>query len=92
MTYSVKTIHTVKNGNHSLGNRLGREAVLLDFSVIRVSKLTGATRQTVYNWFIGGEVIAPYRATVEKLLDILQNSPTADSAWTRACQEFNRTA
>jgi hypothetical protein len=89
MTYSVKTIHAVKNGNHSLGNKLGREAVSLDFSVIRVSKLTGATRQTVYNWFIGGEVIAPYRASVEKLLDILNNSSTADAAWTRACQEFN---
>lgn len=89
MPYSVKTIHAVKHGNKSLGNTLGRYAVDLDFSVIRVGQLTGASRQTVYNWFMGGEVLAPYRATVEKLTVILQTSATADNAWTRACQEFN---
>jgi hypothetical protein len=90
MPYAVKTITTVKHGNRSLGNKLGRLAVDLDFSVMRIGRLTGASRQTVYNWIVGGDVLAPYRPLVEKLIVILQSSTNADTAWTQACQKFNR--
>lgn len=90
MPYSTNTIYTVKKVKKpSQGNILGRLAVDLDFSVSRISKATGASRQTVYNWMNGNEVLTPYRPTVEKLINILQTATTADEAWRTVCQEFN---
>lgn len=89
MPYSTETIYRVKKGPHNLGNTLGRLAVDLDFSVQRIAKATNATRQTVYNWLFGGEVMGAYRPTVERLVNILRQSQTADTAWEAACQEFN---
>lgn len=89
MPYSEKTIYAVKKGPRTLGNTLGRLAVDLDFSVQRVAKATGATRQTVYNWMAGGEVLSPYRPAVERLIEIFQHARTADLAWETICQEFN---
>jgi hypothetical protein len=74
---------------NTLGNQLGRWAVHLDFSVIRISQATGASRQSVYNWFNGGEVFVAYRPAVSALLKILQSSSTADEAWRKACKAFN---
>jgi len=89
MPYSEKTIYAVKKGPRTLGNTLGRLAVDLDFSVQRIAKATGATRQTVYNWMSGGEVLAPYRPTVERLIDIFQHAKSAEHAWEKICQEFS---
>lgn len=89
MPYSIDTVYRVKKGSHNLGNRLGRLAVDLDFSVQRIAKATNATRQTVYNWLFGGEVMGAYRPSVERLINILQTAQTADTAWEAACQEFN---
>ena len=88
MAYSHQTIDTVKKAPKTLGNQLGRWAVHLDFPVTKISKLTGATRQTIYNWFAGGEVFVAYRPAVTDLLTILQSSATADDAWRRACKAF----
>lgn len=79
----------IGRGPRNLGNRLGRRALTLDFSVMRIAKATGASRQTVYNWIVGGEVLVPYRPVVERLLAILNAAPTAEYAWKRTCQEFN---
>lgn len=79
----------VKKGPRTLGNSLGRLAVDLDFSVSRISQATGATRQTVYNWMAGNEVLNPYKPAVEKLINILKNAKTSDAAWSTVCQEFN---
>lgn len=89
MPYSTDTIYRVKKGPHNLGNTLGRLAVDLDFSVQRIAKATNATRQTVYNWLAGGEVMNAYRPNVERLVNILKTARTADEAWGAACQEFN---
>lgn len=89
MPYSTKTIYAVKEGPRTLGNTLGRLAVDADFSVMRIAQATGATRQTVYNWLGGGEVIGAYKPAVEKLIAILKSAPTAEKAWEQACQEFN---
>lgn len=89
MPYSTDTIYRVKKGPHNLGNTLGRLAVDLDFSVQRIAKATNATRQTVYNWLSGGEVLGAYRPTVERLVNILKTAQTADKAWEAACREFN---
>ena len=76
----------VKKAPKTLGNQLGREAARLDFSVVRVSQYTGATRPTVYAWFKGGEVTPAYRMRVKALLSILRSAKSADEAWKRACQ------
>lgn len=90
MSYSVKTVNAVKAAPKTLGNQLGRWAVHLDFSVVRIAKITGASRQTVYNWITGrNTVLGPYRPGVERLLSILMKSPDNESAWSKACQEFN---
>ena len=88
MPYSPQVISAVKKAPKTLGNQLGRWAVHLDFSAIRVAKVTGASRQSVYNWFSGGEVFVAYRAPVQALLKILQSSGTADEAWSKACKAF----
>ncbi len=90
MSYSVKTVNTVKAAPKTLGNQLGRWAVHLDFSVARIAQLTGASRQTVYNWITGKHtVIGPYQPQVEKLLNILMKSTDNEQAWSKACQAFN---
>ena len=89
MPYSTKTVSTVKNAPKTLGNRLGRWAVHLDFPVARIAYITGVSRQTVYNWFNGGEVFVAYRPPVEALLKLLQSSTTNEEAWIKACKAFN---
>jgi hypothetical protein len=91
MSYSTQTVETVKKAPKTLGNQLGRWAVHLDFPVTKIAKLTGASRQTVYNWFEGGEVFVAYRPAVTDLLTILRSSSTADDAWSKACKAFNLT-
>lgn len=70
----------------TLGNQLGREAVRLDFSVLRVAKYTGATRWTVYTWFKGGSVTPSYRTRVKGLISILRGAKSAEEAWRKACR------
>lgn len=89
MPYAYQTIEAISKGPRNLGNKLGRAAVQLDFPVTRLAELTGATRQTIYNWMNGGEVLAPYRPRVERLIEILRTSATSESAWEKACKEFN---
>ena len=89
MPYSEKVISDVTAAPKTLGNQLGRWAIHLDFPVTKISEATSATRQTVYNWFNGGEVLWAYRPTVEALIKILQTSSTADEAWSKTCKAFN---
>lgn len=86
MAYSEEIKQTTKNAPKTLGNQLGRWAIHLDFPVIEVAKFTGATRQTVYNWFSGTEVTQSYRTRVQSLLNILQNSKTVEEALRQCTQ------
>ena len=89
MAYSDQIKDTVKKAPKTLGNQLGRWAIYHDFSVVRISKALGVTRQTVYNWFLGKEIFPAYRDRAEWLLKILQSSPDADAAWRKVCTELN---
>ena len=89
MAYSQQIKDTVKKAPKTLGNQLGRWAIYLDFSVVRVSKALGVTRQTVYNWFVGKDIFPAYQDRAEVLLKILQSSPTADDAWRKICKLYN---
>lgn len=89
MPYSRKIRATVDKAPRTLGNKLGRWSIILDFPVYKVALITGATRQTVYNWFSGGEVAVSYRERVQALLDLLATSSNATEAWEKACTQFN---
>ena len=80
MPYSDKIAAETAKAPKSLGNLLGRWAIKIDFPVIKISEYTGATRQSIYNWFGGSEVSPAYRRSVENLLAILQTSSTAEEA------------
>lgn len=88
MPYSYEVIQSVKNSPKNLGGQLGRWAIHREFPVIKIARATGATRQTVYNWFAGGEVFTAYKPAVEALVKILQAAPNADAAWKKACEVF----
>jgi len=89
MAYSEKVKDTIDKAPKTLGNQLGRWAVFLDFPVTKIAKSTGATRQTVYNWFGGGEVAPAYRTSVQGLVDIMQSSSSAEDAWRKVCNHLN---
>lgn len=89
MPYSQKTRIANSRAPRTMGSKLGKWAMVLDFSVSRAAAATGATRQTVYNWFAGGEVTIAYRDRVQALIDILATCSTADEAWEKACQQFS---
>lgn len=89
MPYSQDIINKVADTPKSLGNQLGRWAIYHDFSVVRISKALGVTRQTVYNWFLGKEIFPAYRDRAEWLLKILSSSPNADAAWRIVCKELD---
>jgi hypothetical protein len=88
MPYSPTVTDRIMKAPKTLGNQLGRYAVHLDIPVTLISSATGATRQTVYNWFSGGEVLQPYRAAVSSLLKIMQTSATLEEARRRICSAF----
>lgn len=89
MPYSDKTRLLINDSPKTLGNILGRWAVAKDLSVTRISRATGATRQTVYNWFAGGDVAPAYRSRVETLISVLSTSNTGDDAWRNVCTTFD---
>lgn len=87
MAYSETIKQSTSLATKTLGNQLGRWAIKLNFPVIQISKYTGATRQTVYNWFNGTEVTPSYRTSVMNLLRILQTSKTIEEALTKCNQK-----
>ena len=89
MTYSAKLIADIGKAPKTLGTSLGRWAIHLDFPVIRIALVTGATRQSVYNWFKGGEVFVAYRPIVSALIQVMQTSGNAEEVWIRSVQLFN---
>jgi len=89
MAYAQKIKGSIETSPKTLGNVLGRWAVHLDFPVTKIAKSTGATRQTVYNWFYGGEVAPAYRGVVQSLVDIMQTASSAEDVWRKLCKHLN---
>lgn len=88
MAYSKKTKLRVKHAGQNLGAKLGRWAIHLDLSIMRIAELLGATRQTIYNWMFGGTVTNAYRDRVKELVDIIMRSDSADDAYNTAKERF----
>jgi hypothetical protein len=89
MKYRKHVRDAVKTGGDTLGPQLGRAAIRLDFPIVRIAKLTGATRATIYSWFYGNHVSNAYRSAATRLTTILNEAPTAAAAWSQACQAFS---
>lgn len=89
MAYSNKFVSDVKNTALTEGNKLGRHAIRLNFPVIKIAKATGATRQTVYNWFLGKPIAPYYAERVGRLFEILSSAETAEHAWRETCLKFD---
>lgn len=89
MSYTSEMQAAIAAGPNNLGNMLGRFAVKREVSVLRVAAATGATRQTVYRWFVGGTVSRAYKKRVQRVRDILIESDSADAAWRTMCLEFS---
>lgn len=89
MPYSENIRISVSKAQKTLGNQLGRYAVHWDVPVTLLAKATGATRQTVYNWFNGGEILQPYKAAVTSLVNLLKTATSNEDARRKICQAFN---
>lgn len=89
MGYSFNTIEMVNKAPKTLGTQVARAAIRINFPVTKVAKITGASRQTIYNWFTGGGVLNAYKQRMEALVDILENSNNEEEAWSKACTTFN---
>lgn len=87
MPYSPKLVEQIKSlPVDSLNAKLGRWAVYLDVSAVQIAQATGATRQSVYNWFKGGTILSAYRPAVRHLIEIMKTCKTSEEAWSRICQ------
>ena len=90
MPYSEKIKSIVGQSQPSLGTDLGRWAVLRDISMQRIATITGATRQTVYNWFTGATEVTPaYKEKVVAVIEVLKKTSQTEDAWRTLCNTFN---
>lgn len=87
-TYSHKVQTAIAQSPKTLGSQLGRWAVHRGFPITKLAKATGATRQTLYNWFAGGNVTQAYQERVREILDVLKSSPTEEDAWKKICSRY----
>jgi len=90
MPYSEKIITTISKAPRGLGTDLGRWAVRRDISMQKISQITGARRQTVYNWFTGNTEVTPsYQERVSQVIEVLKKTSQTDDAWRILCTTFN---
>ena len=71
-----------------LGVKLGKKCIKLGVSVANIAVYLGVSRQTVYNWFEGGDIFPAYEHRVDTLLTILKAAHSADDAWRKICQHY----
>ena len=62
--------------NNNLGLRLALFAARHKLTVIDIAEATGATRQTVYNWFAGRPISPVYRKALAKFLSSTRKGGT----------------
>ena len=88
--YSLRLLHgNRKASKKRFGVRFGRHCIDSNISVIEVVEKLGVSRQSVYNWFKGGEVFVAYRPIVSALIQVMQTSGNAEEVWIRSVQLFN---
>jgi hypothetical protein len=89
MAYSQRIKDLIRTAPRTAGNTLGRWAVHLEFPVTKLAYALGVTRQTIYNWFAGGEVFVAYQQRVDLMVSVMSTSKTAEEAWRRICKVYN---
>lgn len=91
-SYRPYLVDMIKKQPLTLGTRLGRWLIKYDISAQRAALAIGATRQSIYNWIKGGEVLSAYRERVARVIEVMAKAPatsTSDDIWRLLCQEFN---
>lgn len=78
--YSTTVRQRVRTGGQSPGLQLARLAVKHGYSVAEIATMTGASRQTVYNWYAGHKVSNAYIQHVRKLIEHIKNKGGTMSA------------
>lgn len=86
--YHIKFQEKVSEAPVTLGTTLGRWAIFHQIPVTKISRATGATRQSIYNWMKGGTVMGAYRPAVVRIINCMKAATTPESAWRKICQEF----
>jgi hypothetical protein len=90
MPYSEKIKVAIHEAPSTLGTELGRWAVRRDISMQKISLITGASRQTVYNWFTNATEVTPaYQDRVATVIEVLKKTSQTDDAWRILCINFN---
>ena len=78
----------VSSSTDTLGTLLAKESVRLNVSVDVLQKHIGASKQTFYNWFRGGNVTRSYRHSIEKSLEAMANATNTEEALANLCQSL----
>lgn len=71
--YDNKIKQRVKAAPRTLGTQLAGLAIKHGYSVAELSTMTGACRQTVYQWYAGHKVSNAYIQHVRKLIEHIKN-------------------
>lgn len=71
--YSTTVRQRVRTGAQSPGLQLARLAIKHSYSVVDIATMSGASRQTVYNWYAGHKVSNAYIQHVRKLIEHIKN-------------------
>ena len=66
-----------------------RSARALGLTVVQISKVTGASRQTVYNWIADGVALPVFRHSIKRIGEVCKTSETPKEAWGKLCYMFN---
>lgn len=74
MAYHKTTLLALKTAPSSLGVRLGRLAIRKKVSVQEIANRIGASRPTIYSWFMGHGVSNAYKERVQALIKEFQNT------------------
>ena len=85
-THSFK--ERVLSSPESIGTLLAKEAMRLDVAPSVLQAHIGVSKQTLYNWFRGGNIARPYRRSVELTLEAMAKSNTQDEVLKQLCQSL----
>ena len=88
MSYSQKTIAAVEKAPRTNGTLLALWAIYHNIPVTMLAQCTGASRQTIYNWFSGRPILRPYEDVIDRVLDVLQSTQNSDEARRKLCKSF----
>lgn len=77
------------NADSPLGVWLVNLAAQHNVSITKIARAVGASRQTIYNWGHGRQMLSVFQPRVQKIVSILKNTKPEEEAWRKICQAFD---